>query len=152
MWKLPSVTKIYEALGAVADDRVEISGNAGKCYSSSRNKYYDISYDPDSSSIMSNDNVSYWKGELGYPAIAFLLRRDVLRYEENLGMLLKDIAWKDINQKFNNDFEAALNFILEGIDTEDKLKLEEYVKQLLDQIESLNLKKLGKRAIPPKGY
>lgn len=70
-WKHPSITKIYEALGAVADGRVEVSSNTAKVYSSSRNKYYDIVYDPDKNQIMSNDNSSFYKGELGYPSIAF---------------------------------------------------------------------------------
>ncbi len=41
-WKHPSITKIYEALGAVADDRVLVSGNSAKVYSSSRNKFYNV--------------------------------------------------------------------------------------------------------------
>ena len=61
MWNHPSKTKMYEALGAVADGRIEISGNNGKCYSSSGNKYYDITFDPESYKIMSNDNISFEK-------------------------------------------------------------------------------------------
>ncbi|MFZ1075166.1 MAG: hypothetical protein WAN50_02225 [Minisyncoccia bacterium] len=34
-WKKPPVIKIYEALGAVADGRIEVDGNAAKVYSSS---------------------------------------------------------------------------------------------------------------------
>jgi hypothetical protein len=29
-WKEPPIIKIYEALGAVADDRVEVEGNSAK--------------------------------------------------------------------------------------------------------------------------
>ena len=152
MWNHPSVTKIYEALGAVADDRIEASGNTAKCYSSSRNKYYDITYDPDSKAIMSNDNSSYWTGDLGYPAIAFLLKSGVLEYRAEMGELLKGVAWKDINQKFKNDFDEALKFILQDLDFSNKMKLGEYTQSLLEAIKELNLKKLGKCTIPPKGY
>ena len=68
-WEHPPIIKIYEALGAVADNRVELSENTAKVFSSSGNKFYDVSYDRDSNSIMTNDNGSYWKGYLGYPAI-----------------------------------------------------------------------------------
>jgi len=152
MWKYPSVTKMYEALGAVADGRIEVIGNVGECYSSSGNKYYDITFDPESSAIMSNDNTSYWTGELGYPAVAFLLKRGVLEYKDDLASLLKGIAWKDINQKFKNDFEAALEFILQDMEPDDKRELEKYTQFLVGEVKKLNLKKLGDVVAPPKGY
>jgi len=45
-WKHPPIIKIYEALGSVADGRVEVSGNTAKVFSSSGNKFYVVSYDP----------------------------------------------------------------------------------------------------------
>jgi len=152
MWKIPAVTKIYEALGCVEDGRIEVNGNKGKCYSSSRNKFYDITYNPAVGAIMSNDNTSYWKDELGYPAVAFLLKKGVLEYRPELGELLKGVPWKDINQKFNNDFAAALEYVLEKIDKTDREKLREYTEKLVKDIERLKLKKLGKKVFPPRGY
>lgn len=52
------MAKIYEALGAVFDGRVEIDGNRAKVYSSSGNKYYDVGVDPDKNAIMANDSGS----------------------------------------------------------------------------------------------
>ncbi len=152
MWKHPSVTKMYEALGAVADGRIEVFGNVGKCYSSSGNKHYDITFDPESNAIMSNDNTSYWTGELGYPAVAFLLKSGVLEYKDDLARLLKGIAWKDINQKFKNDFEAALEFILQDMEPSNKRELEEYTQLLVEDVKILDLKKLGEVVLPPEGY
>ena len=151
-WKHPSVTKIYEAIGAVADGRVEVSGDTAKIYSSSGNKYYDVSYDSISSSIMSNDNSSYWQSYLGYPAIAYLLKIGVLKYESHLGDLLKGIAWKDINQKFKNDFDKALKHILGSLNESDVKKLESYVESLNTNIISLDLSVLGSKIKPPEGY
>ena len=85
----------------MAIDRVEVLENTAKVYSSTRNKYYDVVYDPNNQAIMANDNGSYWKGYLGYPSIAFLMKIGVLSYDQNIGESLKDIAWKDINQKSN---------------------------------------------------
>lgn len=103
-WKLPPIIKVYEALGCIADGRIKIDDNNAKVYSSSGNKFYTVTYDPKANSIMCNDNGSYWAGYLGYPAIAFLLAKGVIPYTPNLADLLKDIAWKDINQGFKNDF------------------------------------------------
>lgn len=143
---------MYEALGAVADGRIEVNGNVGKCYSSSGNKYYDITFDPDSHAIMSNDNTSYWTGELGYPAVAFLIKIGVLEYKKDLAKLLKGIAWKNINQKFKNDFDAALEYILQDIELSNREKLHTYTESLVEEIKNLNLKELGKKTIPPKGF
>ncbi len=113
-WEHPPIIKVYEALGSVADNRIEVTGNEAKVYSSSGNKFYTVNYDPGTQSIMTNDNGSFWKGYLGYPAIAFLMKIGVLPYDEGIGNLLKDIKWKDINQRFKNDFEKTLDLILES--------------------------------------
>jgi len=151
-WRQSPIIKIYEALGAAADGRVEISGNTAKVYSSSRNKCYDVSYDPETQSIMANDNGSYWKDYLGYPSIAFLMKTGALPYDEKIGNLLKDIAWKDINQKFKNDFDKTLDYILSSKSEEEKKELKEFVRKVESEIKNLDLSYLGKKALPPKGY
>lgn len=151
-WLEPPIIKIYEALGAIADGRIEVSDNAAKVYSSSRNKFYEISYAPATRSIMANDNGSYWKGYLGYPAIAYLLATGVLPYRAEYGELLKDIAWKDINQKFKNDFEKTLTNILEPLPVTKRKGLEDYASALLENIHTLDFSLLGKKTLPPEGY
>jgi hypothetical protein len=150
MWKSPPIIKVYEALGAVADKRIEVTGNTAKCFSSSGNKHYDVMYDPEQNAIMTNDNGTYWQGYVGYPAIAFLLSIGMLPYREELGSLLKGIAWKDVNQNFNNDFDKALESILEKIERREEL--EAYAQSLLSQLDALKLEQLGKRVKPPSGY
>jgi len=152
LWKHPPQIKIYEALGAVADGRVEISGNSGKVYSSSRNKYYDVNYDPDKQAIMTNDNGSFWKGYLGYPAIAFLMKKGVLSYSPRIGELLANIAWKDINQKYKNDFDKTLEFILSTKTDEEKKMLADFVFKVDVEIKELKLGILGSKVKPPEGY
>jgi hypothetical protein len=151
-WKEPPTIKIYEALGAVADERIAVNGDSAKVYSSSGNKYYDVNYDPAAQAIMANDNGSYWKGYLGYPAIAFLLATDVLPYQPEYGDLLKGIAWKDINQKYKNDFDKTLAHIFEPLTPEQKEGLQEYVFALQDELRTLSLSVLGKKVLPPEGY
>jgi hypothetical protein len=151
-WKQPPIIKIYEALGSLADDRVEISESSGKIYSSSRNKFYTVTYDPQKQLIMSNDNGSYWKGYLGYPAIAFLMKIGVISYETSLSNLLKDIAWKDINQKFKNDFDKTLEYILSSKSESEKKNLDDFATAVSREIEKMNLGYLGKKTLPPEGY
>ena len=151
-WLHPPMIKIYEALGSVADGRVDISGNTAKVYSSTGNKYYDVTFDSIKKEIMTNDNGSYWKGYLGYPAIAFLMKIGALQYDTKLASLLKDIAWKDINQKFKNDFDKTLEFILLSMTDADKKDLTEFVNKTDKEIARLYLGLLGKKTKPPDGY
>ena len=118
IWKLPSAEKIYESMTAVADNRVNvISSTTGKVWSSSGNKFYDITYDSGNSAIMSNDNSSYWKGEMGYPAIAFLMAIDVIEYDGDIAKLLANVSWKDINQKHKNNFKIFVDNYLKNYRT-----------------------------------
>lgn len=151
-WKIPSITKIYEALGTIADGRMEVTGNTAKSYSSTRNKFYTITYDPKKNAIMSNDNSSYYKGELGYPSIALLMKLGVLSYDKECADILKGVAWKDINQKFKNDFEKALDFIFSTKTEVERTRLREFAEKVYGEIEKLNLSLLGSKVKPPEGY
>ena len=151
-WKKPSITKIYEAIGAMADGRVKVSGNGAKVYSSTRNKFYAVTYDPATYQIMSNDNTSYWKNELGYPAIAYLMSIKELPYEESVGNILRGIAWKDINQQFKNDFEKALQFVLSSKTDGERMRLEDLANSIHSKLSKMELKFLGKKTLPPSGY
>ncbi len=153
-WTLPPIIKVYEALGCVADGRMEIGGNTAKVYSSSGNKFYTVTYDPKTNSIMCNDNGSYWQGYLGYPAIAFLLKTGVISYSMISANLLKDIMWKDVNQNFKNDFakteKYCKNLIVQRGGNLPALlaDITQIHKYLSDHPFSL----LGSKTKPPSGY
>ncbi len=151
-WTHPPKIKVYEALGSVADGRIKISGNSAEIYSSSGNKFYTVNYDPAAQAIMVNDNGSYYKGYLGYPAIAFLLITGVLMYSPKAAQMLKGVAWKDINVRFKNDFDRTLQFILSKKSQEEVRELEGEVEQIDNQLKELKFKVLGKRVKPPEGY
>jgi hypothetical protein len=152
-WKIPPKIKIYEALGAVGDERVEVIGNEAKIYSSSRNKFYNVKYDPGSNAIMANDNGSFWQGYLGYPAVAFLMKIEIIKFDPRCTEVLRDIAWKDINTKFENNFNKTSDYVHsllkgKGISIEDFLQ---EVDNIYLQIQKLGLSRLGGKAKPPKG-
>lgn len=152
-WKIPPRIKIYEALGCIADKRMEINGNEGKVFSSSREKFYSVKYDG-KSAIMSNDNGSYWAGYLGYPSIAFLMLKSKIKYNRKFAEALKDIPWKDVNTKFKNDYGKTETYVLEIV-KEKRFNTTELLKEIeniLEQIKKLNMELLGEKTKPPSGY
>lgn len=151
-WKPPPINKVYEALGAIADGRLELEGNNAICRSSSGNKVYAVSFDPASNAVSANDNGSYWQNYLGYPSIALLLAMGVLDYRPEMAELIRGIKWKDVNRSFRNDHARALESVLQELDPLDREALAAYVAKLQDDIAALNPEKLPRRLPPPKGY
>ncbi len=153
IWKKPHILRIYEALTAIADDRVEMNGNKARCYSLTSEKFYDIQYDPINGSIMSNDNSAYYTFSLSYPMIAYLMLIKKIPYNEKLIEILQNICWEDINKSFKNDYDKSIKFVLgelkkEGQDVE-VIRME--IKKIYDFVCGLQIKTLGKLQRPPKG-
>lgn len=151
-WKLTPRVKIYEALSALADDRIEISGDFAKVLSSSRNKFYTVNYSPESKAIMVNDNASFYKGYLGYPAVAYLLKVGEITFDKQVLTHLRDIPWKDLNQKFKNNFEKAVEFALRDLPVDDRARLESEVDSIYEQLIAQRYDMLGQKTKPPTGY
>lgn len=154
-WKQPPIIKLYEALGSIGDGRIERDGKTAKVWSSSRDKQYDVTYDPEAGAIMTNDNGSYWQGYVGYPAIAYLLVAGVLPYDPKLAECLKGFAWKAINTQFKNDWAKSEAYIRdEMVKRYPALDLAWFDAQLegiMQRLEGLRLVYLGPRMRPPKG-
>ncbi|MCX6704905.1 MAG: hypothetical protein NTY48_02085 [Candidatus Diapherotrites archaeon] len=153
-WLIPRRVKVFEALGCIADGRIELSSNEAKVFSSSRGKFYTVILDFEKKVIMSNDNVSYWAGALGYPSIALLMFKKILPFDERLASALKGIPWKDINQKYKNDFSKTELEVFgvaqeKGVTQEE---LEEFGELVLKKIKELGLEYLGSKITPPQGY
>ncbi len=153
-WPMPPTIKIYEALGAIGDGRIEVDGDTAKLYSSSRGKYYTITYDPETMQIYANDNASFFSGYLGYPAIAFLFAKGVLPYHTETAEALAGIAWKDINQKNKNNFAKTLDEVNANLEAKGlhPQTVSREVSEILRQLENLGLQKPEKKTKPPKGY
>jgi len=147
---LPPKIKIYEALGAVADGRVEIDGifaYEGRCHSASvPGRTYTISYIPDTNIITSNDNGSLHGGYLGYPAIAFLLKIGKLNYHPEFLPYLKGIDWKGIKQKVNKNHEETLRVLL-GVLFQQGVDIDVLVQEVNQIFQQLSVLALGKPLI-----
>jgi len=155
-WTNPHVSKIYEAIGAIGDNRIEIieEVNQAKMYSSSKNKFYTVTWNDDLTKMMSNDNSAFFVGQLSYPIISILMLKNKIKYEHNLEGILSDIKWKDINKSFKNDFNKTVKFVLNDLKSKgqntDFVILE--INKVAEQIAHLKIERLGKRVKPPKGY
>jgi len=153
-WKLSPRIKIYEALGAIGDGRIEMSGNSAKVYSSSRNKAYDVVFDEQTRTISANDNGSYWQGYVGYPAISYLMLHGTIAYNPQWTEFLKGFAWKEINTRFNNDFDKTAAYIREVLVEKFGVDLREFdaeLDRIETQLQELALFMPKKRVPPPKG-
>lgn len=151
----PKRKHVYEALGCIGDKRIEINLNNGaKVYSSSRNKFYNVDFNPKSNEIMCNDNTSYHTDILSYPCIALLLNKGVITYNPIFAQWLKGIKWKDVNQMFKNDYaktEAYVGELMKERDLSfDELNAE--VDKINEQLFKIKVKMLGKKVKPPVGY
>jgi hypothetical protein len=108
-WKMPPPIKVYEAIGAIGDGRVQAIGTGDApgqwdIGSSDGAKTYRVELSADGRAISSNDNASYWQGYLGYPAIAALMARGTLRASAEATRALAGIPWKELNRRFKNDY------------------------------------------------
>jgi hypothetical protein len=151
-WKQPPSIKIYEALGALADGRVQVEGPTAKVWSSTRDKYYDVIYESETNSISANDNGSYWQGYLGYPSVALLAALGVIKYRTDVAAWLQGIPWKEINKRFKNDYskvEALIREQLRQYEDFNEEALDDQIHLIAEQLSSLELNKLGSRKRPP---
>lgn len=151
-WKLPPRIKIYEALGCVADERLKLNEKGADVISSDGTKTYTVLFDAEQKMICANDNGSFWQGYIGYPAIAYLLKTELLSFEPEIAELLSGIAWKKINQLHKNDWEKTEAWIYSQQLSNDKTKiqsLERYAQRLARAIDALSLQQPSKRLRPP---
>ncbi|MBP9702230.1 hypothetical protein KBD69_00945 [Candidatus Woesebacteria bacterium] len=151
----PHISKIYEALTAIADKRYElVSDTELKLFSSSRGKFYTVKYDPHTMQIMSNDNTAYYTHSISYPMLTLLMLRGDLPYDHSLLSPLSNIVWKDIMTKHKNDYDAGIKEVVtslesQGINIDD---LSSKIELIYNQACSLTLSPLGPRQLPPRAY
>ena len=153
-WKVPPKAKIYEALTAVADGRVKLKGGeTAEVLSSDGTKTYIVEWSADLGQITSNDNASYWQGYIGYPIIAVLMVLGRLDFDGRVAQVLSGIAWKQMNRRFRNDYDKAVESVLLNLDVEPGLRqrVASEVDKIFIQLETLDLESLPRRRRPPKG-
>ena len=115
-WPLPKIEKVYEAISAVLDDRVELkTSTSAAVTSSSRDKSYVVEWNSEGTQITSNYNATYYQGYMGYPIIAVILQRGIIGINMDAVGHLQDIHWKAINKKYRNNYEKAVEHVLSDL-------------------------------------
>lgn len=157
-WTTPHITKIYEAFWVLADNRIEIIKDEvyfieAKIYSSSKNKFYKVGFDKNKS-IISNDNWSFYVWYLGYTSIALLIYLDFIKKEKDIIKYFKNIKWKDINVKNDNDFDKTVSEINNSVVSLwlDLQQLNCYCNYIFKKIKDLDLNFLWEKFLPPEWY
>lgn len=152
-WGVPPIIKIPEAIGALADERVELVDDShAKVYSSTLKKYYEVEFDLTANLIMANDNGAYWQNYLSYPAIAVLMLKGMIEFPNYLLEVYKGIAWNQINQKFKNNYEKVfgeINIEIEGRGY-DIVQITSDIFDIYEYIKTLKYMQLGKKKRPPE--
>lgn len=138
-WDMPPRLKVFEAMGAVADGRVEVKNDEGKVTSSTRTKKYTVVYEEERNAIYSNDNASKWQGYMGYPIIAFLMEKEMIGCDDEVAQAMKGFEWKKLNEKFDDHSETA-RYVKKkcGLKTD---KIEGAVDAVMRRLSELGLKK-----------
>ena len=112
-WNMPPIAKVYEALSAVADGRVNVTGpTTAEVLSSERDKRYAVKWSEDGRSITSNDNATRWQGYVGYPIIAVLLQAGRIPYDSAAAAALAGVPWHALNEQFKRNYDAAIEHVL----------------------------------------
>lgn len=147
-WKLPPKAKIFEAMSAVADGRVKLTGEtSAEVSSSSGDRTYHIEWNEDLTQITSDDNASLWQGYLGYPALAVLMVKGKLPCDATVAAHLAGIPWKRINKQFRNDYEKAVESVLESCAQRgvDVFSVRAEAERIMSILEGIRLERLPRR-------
>lgn len=118
-WVLPRIEKIPEAYSAIADERVVLYDGYARVSSSDYAREYTITWD-DQNTYTSNDNASYYHGNLGYPVIAVLMKQGKIIPENAIVDLFKGINWKELNTKNKNKYDVVVQGILDDFAADGK--------------------------------
>jgi hypothetical protein len=100
---IPPRIKFLEALGSVADGRVQvISDREASVRASEGERFYRVYVDLEGGVVDSDDNGTTYRNYIGYPILAFLMVKGVLPYDSKLGEALKGIKWHSLNERYKS--------------------------------------------------
>lgn len=138
------ISKIYEAISAVSDGRIEKKEeNIYQVISSDHSKAYTVVLKENLAT--SNDNATYWQHYAGYPIIAVLLYEKEIEMNPELLQDFKSVPWKTMNQKNKNDYEKSIQEFLLPFQEEEREKIRKENEKIEEEVMKLNLEIKGNR-------
>jgi len=150
--KLPPRIKVLEALSAVCGGRVNvISDKFCRVISSDGTRTYNVYVDVEKRIAYSDDNGTRFRRYVGYPIIAFLMTKKILPIDGEIGKLIRDVRWRELNERYRK-YELVMNDVLKmlriyGIDRE---RVEGYINDVLRTLRELRLRYSDK--LPPQPF
>jgi len=132
-----------EALGALADGRVEVRGvGEALVRSSEGDRVYRVFVDVERGVAYSDDNGTVYRNYVGYPIVALLITMDKLPYDGALAEGLKGVRWREINERYKDykRVEEEIKKMLEkrGIPAS---RVDEYISKARKALSKLHLSK-----------
>ncbi len=139
----PPRVKVLEALGAIADGRVEIlSDREAIVVSSEGDRRYRVFVDLESRVADSSDNGTVYRGYVGYPIVAFLMLKGALPFRKDLAEALKGVRWRQLNERYKS-YSAVEELIYRELRARaiDPEEVRRYVEDVLRAVEALKLRR-----------
>lgn len=131
------MAKVYEALGAIGDERVEIAGEyTAKVRSSGGDRTYTVKWNDERTDLRSDDNASKWHKTIGYPIIAVMLKLGMFTYDAHCAYMLRGIPWKRLNDEASRNYDKVIADVLDELRArgEDVARLEREVESIYQQL------------------
>lgn len=77
-----------------------------------------------------------------------------ITYDKSVAARLKGILWKDINQRHKNNYDAAIDEVLDELRKNDVEtgEITTEIARIYEQVLALNVSRLPSRKRPPKAY
>ncbi|MCS7374899.1 MAG: hypothetical protein NDF56_07965 [archaeon GB-1845-036] len=141
---LPPRIKVLEALGCVADRRINfLKENYAKVVSSLGDRVYDVYVDVNRGVAYSSDNGTTYRNYIGYPIISFLMMKGLLPFNGKIAEALKGIPWKSLNERYRKyalvEREIFMMLKERGISRGEVLA---FVKIVMEKLKAIKLFKL----------
>ncbi|WP_243675190.1 hypothetical protein [Vulcanisaeta distributa] len=141
--RMPPRIKVLEALGALADGRVEvINDKEAVVKSSDGTRMYKVYVDVSKREVDSTDNGTVHRGYIGYPIISFLMLKKLLPINEELMQSLKGIPWRRLNEEYRS-YARVMEVIIKDKGLNEN-EVNKYIDQVLSVLRRMNLKRAQK--------
>ncbi|BDR91979.1 hypothetical protein [Vulcanisaeta souniana] len=139
--RAPPRIKVLEALGAIADGRIEVvNENEALVRSSDGTRTYKVYVDVSRREVDSTDNGTVYRGYVGYPIVSFLMIKKLLPINENLMQSLRGIPWKKLNEEYKN-YAKVMEVIIRDRRL-NEIEVNKYIDQVLSVLRRMNLKRI----------
>ncbi|MGC8544060.1 MAG: hypothetical protein ACP5NQ_08965 [Vulcanisaeta sp.] len=141
--RTPPRIKVLEALGAIADGRVEVlSDKEAVVKSSDGSRTYRVYVDVSRREVDSTDNGTVHRGYVGYPIISFLMIKKLLPINDKIATSLKGVPWRKLNEEYKN-YAKVMEIIIKERNLNEN-EVNKYIDQVLSLLRRMGLKRIQK--------